>query len=280
MSEQVEATKVQAHVYSKPATLLQDYLKKDAECQQQTAKVSSLRRLSGLRRRTELRLRRNSDEPETLVRSFDDNDRTSQIFQQGRHVSDVSIDRTLKDENDPGLLGTKKIIKKGLQFAELKTRPSLEKNRTPPNTYSRVSDREGAYGYFKDDVCQGDVNRKSELSDMFATIKENEKKEGQPYFYDEKMGTYHYPLGKKLDKSSLAQKGENSESIHKNGDEYYDESGEFMFRTPKERWWIQSVDFSGEHCSCTFVHRGFKPCTVWMQIFYGWIIGIELPSLG
>ena len=235
MSEQVEATEIQARVYSKPATLLQDVLKKDADYQEQTTKVSSLRRLNGLRRRTELRPRRNSDQPETLVRSVDGNDRASRIFQQGRHASDASIDQTLKDENDPGFLGTK-IIKKGQQFAELESHPSLKKNNfTPPNTYGRVSDREGAYGYFRDDVYQGDVNRKSELGDMFATIKKNEKKDGQPYFYDEKMGTYHYPFGKKLDKSNLVQKGENSESIHKKGDEYYDESGEFMFRTPKER---------------------------------------------
>ena len=235
MPKQVEVTEKQAHVYSKHATLLQDVLKKDADFQQQTVKVSSLRRPSGLHRRTELRLNRNSDKrsPEALVRSVDDNEG---MFQQGRYVSDRPIDRTsLEYENDPGLVGTK-IIKKGLQFAEPITHPPLKKESfSSPDTYSRVSDREGAYGYFKDDVCQGDVNRKSELNDVFDAIKENERKDGQPYYYDDQMGTYHYPFGKKLDTSSVAQKGENSELIHKNGNEYYDESGEFIFRTPNER---------------------------------------------
>ena len=149
--------------------------------------------------------------------------------------SDTAISRG-KTQSDAGMEGTQKIPSPGLPYAELMKMVKRETDTLPPKFDTpRMERNQGtsAYGYF---TGVAEVNKDSDEVD---SLRKPKVEDGTAYIYDEQTG-YQYPYGKqerelqpiKVAKTTK-QKVVDKEVLIKKGNAYYDEHGEFVFRTPE-----------------------------------------------
>ena len=202
--------------------------------QQRELPRTSLRRNSTLRRRkvslpAEIAQQRSI---QNILCSDDNLEDMAVMFRKDYKVEDSSV-TPVSEETDPGLAGTKKILSKGVSYKELMKPVRPDDKYAFSGSSSNSSpfpDRRGAYGYFRDETVDKRSEKRSARNEMLETIEHNEKQDGQPYYYDEETGTYQYPYGRKLES---VQTNNSSEPIYKKGNEFYDETGQFLFKTPE-----------------------------------------------
>ena len=215
-----------------PATLLQSAVREDVK---REIRQSCLRRNSTLRRRKvslppEIQEQR---QLQNMLHSENDLEDVAAMHRKDYKDRDTAVTPVV-DETDTGLAGTKKILCRGVSYTEL-MKPVPPKNQL--DSFSRGSpftNRQGAYGYFRDKTSEKQSTKRSAFREMRETVEHNERQDGQAYYYHEETGTYEYPFGKKVERLETEENSGSSGGIRKKGNEYYDEMGKFLFKTPPE----------------------------------------------